>query len=83
MVAVILATQVVHVAGPDQAAPDFAGDADDALVALVLIGQAVLLHLEVDVPGAEDSKQLVGVRARVVVAVLHAGAGRSARPGSR
>ena len=44
---------------------------DDPLVGLVLLGDAVLLHLEVDVVGAEDLQQLVGVRARLGGVVVH------------
>ena len=83
VVVVVLAAQVVDVAGADQAPADLAGDPDDPLVALVLRREAVLLHLEVDVLGAEHAQQIVGVGARVGRRDPRAGAGRSARPGSR
>ena len=41
------------------------------LVDLLLLGQAVLLDLEVDVLGAEDLDQLVQVRARLVELAVH------------
>ena len=80
---VVLAAQVVHVAGADERPADLAGDPDDPLVALVLGGETVLLDLEVDVVGAEDPQQVVGVRAGVVGAVVDQRAGRTAMPGSR
>ncbi len=46
---VVLASEVVDIAGGDQRAAELAGDPDDALVDLVLFGDAVLLDLEVDV----------------------------------
>ena len=67
---VVLAAQVVHVAGADERAPDLARDAHDALVGLVLVGDAVLLDLEVDVVGAEGVHQVVDVGARLVVAAV-------------
>ena len=67
---VVLATQVVHVAGADQAAAELARDLDDALVALVLRREAVLLQLEVNVVGAEHVAQVIGMRARIVLAVV-------------
>ena len=70
VVVVVLAAQVVHVAGADERAADLAGDPDDALVGLVLRGDAVLLDLEVDVLGAERLEQVVGVRARLGVAAV-------------
>ncbi len=70
MVVVVLAAQVVHVAGADEAAAELARDLDDPLVALVLRREAVLLHLEVDVLGPEHVAEVVGVRARLVVTVL-------------
>jgi hypothetical protein len=51
VVVVVLAAQVVHVAGGHERAADLAGDPDDALVGLVLVGDAVLLDLEEDVLG--------------------------------
>jgi hypothetical protein len=68
VVVVVLAPQVVDVAGADQRPPDVAGDADDALVGLLLVGQPVLLELEEDVVAAEDLQQVVGVRTGVAVA---------------
>ncbi len=70
VVVVVLAAQVVHVAGADEAAADLARDLHDPLVALVLRREAVLLDLEVDVLGPEHAQQIVGVRARVLGAVL-------------
>ena len=70
VVVVVLAAQVVHVAGAHQAAPELAGDPDDALVALLLRRQPVLLHLEVDVLRAEHAQQIVRVRAGVLGPVL-------------
>jgi hypothetical protein len=70
VVVVVLAAQVVDVAGADERAAELARDADDALVGLVLGVEAVLLDLEVQVLGAEDLQQVVGVgarRGRVVV----------------
>ena len=51
VVVVVLAAQVVDVGRAHQRPPDLAGHAHDALVGLVLVGDAVLLHLEVDVVG--------------------------------
>ena len=65
VVLVVLAAEVVDVAGRDQRPADLAGDLDDSLVGLVLLGDPVLLDLEVDVVGAEDLHQLVGVGARL------------------
>ena len=61
MVVVVLAAQVVDVAGAHEAAAHLAGYPDDPLVALVLRRQAVLLDLEVDVLRAEDPHQVVGM----------------------
>ena len=65
MVAVVLAPQVVDVARAHQRPPDLARDPHDALVGLVLRGDAVLLYLEVHVVGAERLDQLVGVGPRL------------------
>ena len=70
VVVVVLSPQVVDVAGPHQAPAHLAGDLDDPLVALVLGGEAVLLHLEVHVLLAEHPHQLPRVGAGVVHAVL-------------
>ena len=70
MVVEVLAAQVVDVGGADQRAPELAGEADDALVGLVLLGDPVLLDLEVDLLGAEGLDQVVEVGAGVVVALL-------------
>ena len=67
---VVLAAQVVHVGGADERAADLARDPDDALVGLVLVGDAVLLDLEEDVLGAEGLQQVVGVGARLGVAAV-------------
>ena len=61
VVVVVLAAQVVDVAGPDERPPELAGDPDDPLVGPLLLGEAVLLDLEVDVLGAERRDQLLGV----------------------
>ena len=70
VVVVVLAAQVVHVAGADERPADLARDAHDPLVGLVLVGDAVLLDLEVDVLGAEGLQQVVGVGARLGVAAV-------------
>ena len=70
MVVVVLAAEVVHVGRADQRAAELAGDLHDALVGLVLVGDAVLLDLEVDVVAAEDLQQIVGVRTGLVVAAV-------------
>ena len=54
---------------PTSGRPTSRRDPDDALVRLVLLGDAVVLKLEVDLLGAEDPEQLVGVGAGVVGAV--------------
>jgi hypothetical protein len=61
VVVVVLTPQVVDVPGPHQWPAELAGDADDALVGLILLGEPVLLNLEVDVPGPEGVDQLVRV----------------------
>ena len=63
---VVLAAQVVDIAGPDEAPAHLARDPHDLLVALVLLGEAVLLDLEVEVLRAEHRPQLICVRASVV-----------------
>ena len=78
---VVLAAQVVHVGGGDERAPDLAGDAHDALVGVVLLGDAVLLDLEEHVVGAERVEQVVGVSARVGFAAL--GEARAEAAGQR
>ena len=55
---------------PTSGRPSSRAIADDLLVALVLHGQAVLLHLEVDVVGAERGHQLRGVSAGQVGPVV-------------
>ena len=67
---VVLATQVVDVAGADEFAAHLTSDLDDSLVALVLGGEPVLLHLEVDVVLPEDAYEVVGVSARVCGTVV-------------
>ena len=71
MVVVVLAAQVVHVAGGHERPAELLGDLDDALVGLVLVGHAVLLHLEVDVVGPEHLHELVGVGAGVGGVAVH------------
>ncbi len=61
VVVVVLAPEVVDVACPDQRPPELACDPDDPLVGSVLLGEPVLLHLEVDVLGTERVGQLLGV----------------------
>ena len=78
VVVVVLAAQVVDVGGGDERAADLAGDPHDVLVGHVLLGDAVLLDLEVDVVGAEDVEQLVDVGAGLVDAAVGQAAGRSA-----
>ena len=72
MVVEVLLAQVVHVrrARPS-AGPVSAANLLHRLVDLLLLGQPVLLDLEVDVLGAEDLDQLVEVRARLVELALH------------
>ena len=60
---VVLAPEVVDVGRADQAPAHLARDLDDPLVGLVLLGQAVLLDLEVDVVRAVDLDEVVGVLA--------------------
>ena len=67
---VVLAAQVVDVGGRDQRPAELARVADDALVRLRLLGDPVLLDLEVDVVGAEDLDQVVEVGAGVGRALL-------------
>ncbi len=70
VVVVVLAAQVVDVARPHERPADLPGDADDPLVGPLLVREAVLLHLEVDVVGPEGAEQVVGVGARVGRAIL-------------
>ena len=70
MVVVVLAAQVVDVGGGDQRPAHLAGEADDPLVRLVLVGDAVLLHLEIDLVGAEGLQQIVEVGAGVLGPLL-------------
>ena len=49
MARVVLAAQVVHVGGADERPADLARDPRDALVRAVLLGDLVVLELEVDV----------------------------------
>ena len=62
MVVVVLAAQVVDVPGHGGQP---CGDLDDADVGALLLGYAVLLHLEVDVVGAEHLHQGIGMGARL------------------
>src|SRR5436305_5735724 len=66
MMVVVLPAQIVDVAGADQRPPELTSDPHDALVALVLRLEPVLLDLEVDVVGAERADQLVRVGTRLV-----------------
>ena len=65
MVVEVLAAQVVDVARGHERPADLAGDLDDPLVGLVLLGDPVLLDFEEDVVGTEDLQQLIGVGARL------------------
>ena len=71
MVVVVLAAQVVDVAGPHERPAHLARDADDPGVGDLLVADAVLLDLEEDVVGAERLQQVVGVGARLGVAAGH------------
>ena len=62
---VVLAAQVVDVRRADQRAPELARDPRDPLVGAVLLGDLVVLDLEVDVLRAEHAHQVVDVGARV------------------
>ena len=68
VVAVVLASEVVDVAGTHQRPPDLAGNPHNPLVGLLLGCEAVLLDLEVDVVGAERLQHLVGVRPGIAIA---------------
>ena len=70
VVVVVLAPQVVDVAGRDQRPADLARELDDALVRLVLLGDPVDLDLHVDVVRAERLEQVVQVGPGVGRAVL-------------
>ena len=70
MVAVVVASQVVHIAGADQRAGELTRHAHDLLVAALLEIEAVLLHLEIDVVGTERADQLIDVRATFVEPAL-------------
>ena len=67
----VLAAQVVHVRRADERLAGLGREALHRLVDLVLLGEPVLLDLEVDVLRAEDLNQLVQVRARLVELALH------------
>ena len=68
---VVLAAQVVDVGGADDRPPDLARDPRDPLVRAVLLGNLVVLELEVDVVGTERPHQVFDVGARVRRALLH------------
>jgi len=68
VVVVVLATQVMDIAGADQRGAGLARETNDLLVAAVLQLEAVALQLEVDVLAPEHADQLVDVGARVVQA---------------
>ena len=70
MVVVVLAAQVVDVGGADQRAAHLAGEPDDRLVGLLLLGEPVALDLEVDLLGAEGLDEVVEMGAGVVGAPL-------------
>ena len=79
----VLPAQVVHVRRADQRRPVSVREALHRLVDLVLLGQPVLLDLEIDVLGAEDLDQLVQVRARLVELALHDPLARAAGQAAR
>ena len=70
MAVVVLAAEVVDVRRGDQRPAQLTGDADDPLVGLVLLRDAIALDLEVDLVAPEGLDQIVDVRPRVVGAVL-------------
>ena len=70
MAVVVLAAEVVDVSGGDQRPAELARDLDDALVRLLLLGDAVALHLEVDLLGPEGVDEVVHVGTGVLGAVL-------------
>ncbi len=70
MVLVVLAAQVVHVGGADHRQASVARDPHGALVDDVLLGDPVLLQLDVDVLGPEDLDEVVDVLAGDVGAIL-------------
>ena len=81
MVVVVLAAQVVDVGGGHQRPAHLPGELRDRLVDHVLLGDAVLLDLEVDVLRPEHLHELVQVGARLVEPALDdpaAGARRQA-----
>ncbi len=78
MVLVVLLAQVVDVRRGHQRAVHLAGEPDDRLVDLLLLGQPVLLDLEVDVLGTEDLDELVQVGPRALQV-----AGQDALAGAR
>ena len=75
--------QVVHVRRADQRLAGLGREALHRLVDLVLLGQPVLLDLEVDVLRAEDLDQLVQVRARLVELAVHDPLARAAGQAAR
>ena len=70
MAVVVLAAQVVDVGGRHQRPAELARHLDDPLVRLLLLRDAVALHLEVDLVRAEGVDEVVDVRPRVVGPVL-------------
>ena len=70
MVVVVLAAQVVDVAGSDQRSSQLSCDSDDPLVGPLLFGDPVLLHLEVHVLGPKCVHELVRVSTRIGGAAL-------------
>ncbi len=83
MVVVVLAAQVVDVAGGDERPAELARDLDDAGVRALLLLDAVLLDLEVDVVGAEDLNESVGVLTRLVRRAVHEPAAEARREAAR
>ena len=70
VVVVVVARQVVDVAGADERAADLARKAHDPLIHLVLLGDAVDLDLHVDVLGAQGLDEIVEMGAGVGGALL-------------
>jgi hypothetical protein len=67
---VVLAAQVVDVRGRHQRPAELLRRADDPLVRLLLLGDAVALDLEIDLLGAEGLDQVVDVGAGISRTVL-------------
>ena len=77
VVVVVLTAQVVDVGRRDEAAAHLPREADDRLVDLLLLGDPVVLDLEVDVVGPEDVDEVVEVAAGLLHAPLDDPAARA------